>query len=121
MIRRLLALIALCALATPAVAADPSTELGLELVPWSKKVATRRYQSPRDFDSTVKFFRDNFKGYKNIKWTREVSLPAVKYVHFENTNTGSSWQSVNIYELPDRHVRYFILERAEPGPKPVTP
>ena len=90
------------------------TELGLELIPWSKKVGDRRYESPRDYDGTIKFFKDKFKGYKNIKWTREVSLPAVKYIHLENTNNSSKWHSVNIYEFPDRRVRYFVLDRQKP-------
>lgn len=113
----------LCALFAPgARAADAGSELGLELVPWSKKVGVRRYESPRDYDSTVKFFKDKFKGYKNIKWMREVSLPAVKYIHLENTSDGSRWQSMNIYELPDRRVRYFIMDKlAAPPPKPSPP
>lgn len=96
---------------TPSRAADAGSELGLELIPWSKKVGERRYESPRDYDGTIKFFKDKFKGYKNIKWTREVSLPAVKYIHLENTNDSSKWQSVNIYEFPDRRVRYFIMDK----------
>lgn len=101
--------------ASPAHAGDaPNTELGLDLVPWSKKVGDRRYESPRDYDGTVKFFRDKFKGWKQIKWTREVSLPAVKYIHVENTTDSSRWQGVNIYALPDGRVRYYVLERVRP-------
>jgi hypothetical protein len=103
------------ALAAPAHAAEPNNELGLELVPWSKKVGERRYESPRDFDSTVKFYKDRFKGQKTIKWTREVSLPSVKYIHIENTGTSSRWQGINIYALPDGRVRYYLLEREAPA------
>lgn len=94
-----------------AAGAPTTTELGLELVPWSKKLGERRYESPRDYDGTVKFFRDQFKGWKQIRWTREVSLPAVKYIHLENTGGTSKWEGVNIYVLPDGRVRYFVLER----------
>ena len=107
----LFATFATCVLgASPSHAAEAS-ELGLELIPWSKKVGDRRYESPRDYDGTVKFFKDKFKGYKTIKWTREVSLPAVKYIHLENLSDASKWQSVNIYEFPDRRVRYFVLDK----------
>jgi hypothetical protein len=102
--------------ALPCIAAD-NQELGLELIPWSKKVGDKRYESPRDYEGTVKFYKDKFKGWKNIKWTREVSVPAVKYLHFETTTENSKWLGVNIYELPDQRVRYFILER----PKALAP
>jgi hypothetical protein len=107
--------------ASQAHAAD-NQELGLELIPWSKKVGDRRYESPRDYEGTVKFYKDKFKGWKNIKWTREVSVPAVKYLHFETTTENSKWMGVNIYELPDQRVRYFILERPKaPPPAPASP
>lgn len=91
--------------------ADPLSELGLQVLPWSKKVAERRYESPRDFDGTVKFFRDKFKGSKHIQWGREVSLPTVKYVHLANVDDTARWEGINIYVLPDGRVRYYILER----------
>lgn len=105
--------------AAPARASgDTPTELGLELIPWSKKLAERRYESPRDWEATLKFFRDKFKGWKTIKWTREVSLPAVKYVHITNTATAGKWEGINIYSLPDGRVRYFLLARAPTAAPP---
>ncbi|MBI1949200.1 MAG: hypothetical protein HYS27_26165 [Deltaproteobacteria bacterium] len=102
--------------ALPASAsADTPTDLGLELIPWSKKLVERRYESPRDWDGTLKFFRDKFKGWKTIKWSREVSLPAVKYVHITNTADAGKWDGINVYTLPDGRVRYYLLARA---PKP---
>lgn len=116
----LLLLIAWASFALPSHAAD-NQELGLELIPWSKKVGDKRYESPRDYEGTVKFYKDKFKGWKNIKWTREVSVPAVKYLHFETTTENSKWLGVNIYELPDQRVRYFILERPKAPPTPAAP
>lgn len=105
-----LAVVALAA--TPvAAASDTPTELGLELIPWSKKLAERRYESPRDWDGTIKFFRDKFKGWKTIKWSREVSLPAVKYVHITNAAENGKWDGINIYALPDGRIRYYLLTR----------
>lgn len=115
----LILLVVLAGLAAPAAGADaPSSDLGLELVPWSRKVGDHRYESPRDYEGTIKFFKDKFKGYKTIKWSREVSLPSVKYIHFESTAPGSKWQGVNIYALPDGRVRYYLLA---PVPKPPAP
>lgn len=121
--KRLLWLVALLALSPvlpeAARAADASdSDLGLELVPWSRKVGEHRYESPRDYEATIKFFRDKFKGYKNIKWSREVSLPTVKYIHFETTTSSSKWQGVNIYELPDGRVRYYVLAPPTAVPSP---
>jgi hypothetical protein len=87
-------------------------DIGLELIPFSKRIAEHRYESPRDYEGTIKFYKDKFKGYKNIKWSREVSVPAVKYIHFETTSK-SKWQGVNIYQLPDGRVRYYVLPRPE--------
>ena len=108
---RILALALLLAPALAHAEAPAVTELGLEVLPWSKKLGERRYESPRDFEGTVKFFRDKLKGAKTVKWTREVSLPAVKYVHLENVSDIGKWQGVNIYALPDGRVRFFFLER----------
>lgn len=109
--------------APPAQASsDTPTELGLELIPWSKKLADRRYESPRDWEATIKFFRDKFKGWKTIKWTREVSLPAVKYVHITNAAESGKWEGINIYALPDGRVRYYLLTRtAKAAAAPVKP
>ncbi len=110
------ALLAFVVAAPAAHASGTSSELGLDLIPWSKKVAERRYESPRDYEGTLKFFKDKFKGWKNVKWTREVNLPTVKYVHIENTNPEGKWQGVNIYAMPDGKVRYFVLDHPKkPG------
>ncbi|MCC7109320.1 MAG: hypothetical protein IT382_08540 [Deltaproteobacteria bacterium] len=116
----LAALAVALALGAPPAHASGATpsELGLELIPWSKKLAERRYESPRDWDGTLKFFRDKFKGWKTIKWTREVSLPAVKYVHITNTADAGKWEGINIYALPDGRIRYYLLARAPKAAPP---
>ena len=116
----LILLLMAAAVAGPALASagDTPTELGVELIPWSKKLGERRYESPRDWEATIKFFRDKFKGWKTIKWTREVSLPAVKYVHITNTADNGKWEGINIYALPDGRVRFYLLARAA---KPAVP
>lgn len=117
-----LALVGLAITATPANASsDTPTDLGLELIPWSKKLAERRYESPRDWDGTIKFFRDKFKGWKTIKWSREVSLPAVKYVHITNAAENGKWDGINIYALPDGRIRYYVLSRAPKAPATKAP
>jgi len=103
-------------LVAPARAAAPAAEeLGLELVPYSKKLSERRYQSQRDYEATIKFFKDKFKGQKTIRWMREVSLPAVKYIHLENSNDKAAWEGVNIYQLKTGEVRFYVLKREAPA------
>ncbi len=96
---------------TSLAAAPAAEELGLELVPYSKKLSERRYQSQRDYEGTIKFFKDKFKGWKTIRWMREVSLPAVKYIHLENSNDKAAWEGVNIYQLKTGEVRFYVLKR----------
>jgi hypothetical protein len=102
-------------LAPLAHAADTPEEYGLELIPWSKRVADHRYESPRDWDATLKFFRDKFKGWKTVRWSREMSVPAVKYVHIENTAANPKWGGINIYALPDGRIRYYLLAPTPPA------
>jgi hypothetical protein len=108
------ALLLALVVAFPAQAAAPE-ELGLDLIPWSKKIGDRRYESPRDYEGTLKFFKDKFKGWKTVKWTREVALPTVKYIHVDNTNPDGKWAGINIYEMPNGRVRYYVLDRPKPA------
>lgn len=106
------AVIMLCGLfsGVPAFAESPKVH-GLELVPWSKKLETDRYRSARDWEGTLKHFRDTFRGWRGIRWHREVNLPTVKYIHIENQNERSGWRGVNIYQLPNGQVRMYVLQR----------
>ena len=105
-----LALVMLCGHAGSVRADDDS---GVPLLPWAKKLAPHRYESPRDWDGTVKFFRDEYKGQKTVRFGRENSVPAAKYIHIDNLATAGKWDGINIYELPDGRVRFFVLERAK--------
>jgi hypothetical protein len=90
-------------------------------MPSARKVGEHRYQSDRNYEATLKFFREKFRGWKSVRWLREVSIPGVKYVHIENTNDTSGWDGLNIYQLPDGSVRVYVLERAKaPVAQPAT-
>ena len=109
-------------LASPVLAGTQPNAYGLDLVPWSKKLEEGRYKSSRDWDGSLKFFRDQFRGWKGIRWHREVNLPTVKYVHIQNLNPKGRWSGVNIYQLPSGEVRMFVLKRLPPeDAKPDTP
>lgn len=104
--------------AAPA-AAERLEDLGLELTAYSRRLEAHRFVSGRDWDGTVKHFRDRFKGSKTVRWSREVSLPTVKYIHLENLADTGAWRGVNIYQLKNGEVRVYILPRvAPPAAKP---
>ena len=112
-----LLVVLLVALVAPAAQAAPKVH-GVELMNWAKKVDEDRYKSPRDFEKTVKFFRDAYKGWRTIKRHRDVSLPGVKYLHFENLAKKREWDAINIYEVPGGHVYIYILAHHAPAAPP---
>lgn len=87
---------------------------GVELIPWAKQVGEDRYESPRDWANTIRFYKKLFAGWRYIKWHNEVNLPGVKYIHIENTFAKRTYDGLNIYELPGGHVRIFVLKHVEP-------
>lgn len=96
--------------AEAALANSPKVH-GIELIAWSKKIDEDRYESPRSWDKTIEYFQKYFRGWKGVRWHREVNLPAVKYIHIENTNDKGAWDGINIYELPNGKVRVYVLKR----------
>lgn len=84
---------------------------GIDLIAWSKKIEEDRYQSPRSWDKTIEYFQKYFRGWKGVRWHREVNLPTIKYVHIENTHEKGAWAGINIYELPGGKVRVYVLKR----------
>ncbi len=99
-----------CALAGPASAAAPE-ELGVTLLPSANRIEPHRYTAGRDWEATTKFFREKFRSAKNVRTFREVSLPNVKYIHYDNTNETSLWQGINVYQLKNGQVRIYVLPR----------
>lgn len=104
--------------AAPARAVD---DFGIELPPGARKVGEHRWQVDRNYEATLKFFREKFRGSKNVRWMREVSLPTVKYVHLQNANEASAWDGLNIYQMPDGSVRMYFLARRPASPPAPTP
>jgi hypothetical protein len=87
-------------------------DLGITLLPSSSRIEAHRYNAGRDWEATTKFFREKFRSSKNVRTSREVSLPNVKYVHYENSNEASAWQGINVYQLKSGQVRIYLLPRA---------
>lgn len=97
------------------VLAERQEDLGVELTSSARRIEAHRYASGRDWDATVKHFRDRFKGNKNVRFSREVSVPTVKYVHIENLVDTGAWQGINLYQMKNGEVRISILPRVSPS------
>ena len=97
------------------LAANGPEDLGITLLPTSSKISEHRYTAGRDYEATTKFFREKFRGLAKVRTYREVSLPNVKYVHYENTNETSAWQGINVYQLKNGQVRIYMLPRSKPA------
>ncbi|MBM4280310.1 MAG: hypothetical protein FJ137_05975 [Deltaproteobacteria bacterium] len=113
--------VALGVSSSTAIAAGGPQEFGLELMPSARKIGPQRYQSDRNYEATLKFFREKFRGSKNVRWMREVSVPGVKYVHLENDNPQSGWDGINIALQGDGAVTVYVLPRKQPAPTPAAP
>ena len=117
---RLLSLLIVLAslnLATAAQAEEVKVH-GLVLIPWAKKVGEDRYRSPRDFEQTLRWYRKFFAGQRRVRTYREVNIPGVKYVHYENKAPNSDWQGLNIYQKSPRgQVMLYVLKRLPKKPK----
>jgi hypothetical protein len=113
MLRALSAVVVVATLGAPGARAVE--EFGLELPLGTRRVGDHRWQVERNYDAAVKFFREKFRGSKNVRWMREVSLPGVKYVHVQNINEASAWEGLNIYRMADGSVRLYFLERRAPA------
>ncbi len=88
---------------------------GHTLIPWASKVDTDRYRSPRDFEQTLRWYRKFFAGHRYIRRYREVNIPGVKYVHYENKNPRSGWSGINIYQKgPRGRVMIYVIARRDP-------
>lgn len=109
------ALVVSTALAGPAWAQGAKV-YGVDIVPWSKKIGEGRYRSGRTFDKTVKFFRDNFRGSKRVKWHAEVNVPRVKYKHLQNLSKTRKWDGINIYEIKNT-VYIYVLKHEDDDDK----
>jgi hypothetical protein len=74
------------------------------------KVGEGRYEVPRSYEETLKFFR---QVYGPAKYRRRpiADQPTVKAVHIENPDARpGQWEGLNVYELKGV-TRVFVLSR----------
>jgi hypothetical protein len=79
-----------------------------------------RFVSPLNWAETVKYLNRNTTS--QIRWHREVNIPAAKYLHLESTHPKTPWEAINVYQLrgdAGSDVRVYIIPRPVPKADPV--
>ena len=75
------------------------------------KVAENRYRVPKDWEDTLRFYRQSYPP----RYTRRpiADQPGVKAVHIVNPDAkAGSWEGLNIYEAKGE-VRIFVLVKGK--------
>jgi hypothetical protein len=111
-------MVAVLLVSSSAVAAD---DLGVRLPAAARKVEEHKYTCSRDFNDTVKHFRDEFKGRGQVRQTKEMSVAGTRYLHIDNLSDKGGWSGINIYQIRNGAVRITVLPRvivATPATKP---
>jgi len=84
----------------PAASRDPDPVLyrTAPIIPWAKQTEEHRFRSPRNYDGTVEYYQDIFRGNPRIKRKKIINIGTVRAVHFQNTRQGARWEGLNVYE-----------------------
>ena len=98
---------ALALSSTPAIAKKVH---GAHVLDESRPVGDDRFQSMRDWDRTLRFFRSVYGKTAGVVWRRVDTTPKVKAIHIENTRRGQGWEGINIYETDGKIFVYVIRE-----------
>ena len=82
------------------------------IVPKAKKLEeTGRYESPKNFADTVKWYERSLKRQGGARWYSIINSPKVRARHAASRSRKTAWQGINIYEV-DGHVRIFVIPKA---------
>ena len=81
------------------------------------KVDDSRYRSKQNWDRTLRFFRKVYSDKPGMVLHSVPTPPRVKAVHIENTNSGASWEGINIYETGGKVFIYVIAAQDAQGAK----
>ncbi len=99
------------ALAAPAHSAEYQTYLGATLPKWARKIGEHRFQSPWDWHTTIRWLNKTYASRAEYPRIRIVNQPGVKAIHLKNARKRGGWEGMNIYQLQDGRVRFYVLPR----------
>lgn len=81
----------------------------------AKKVSEGRYESGRDWDKTVTYFRTVYGKEKGIVWQRLETTPKVSGYHLANTLADRTWDGINLYHAEGKVI--IVVLKHEPAKK----
>ena len=109
--RVLSAALLVAALATPGLARADKV-YGALVLDEARRIAPGRYESRKDLDRTMRFFRSVYGRKDGYVIRRLSSVPGVKGFHIANLRRGRTWDGINVYEHK-RDVIIYVLKAAE--------
>lgn len=75
-----------------------------------KKIGEDRFQSQKDWEKTLTFFRQVYDDKPGIVWTRIATGTKVANArHIENTQPKRTWEGINLYETGGK-VFIFVIK-----------
>ena len=72
-----------------------------------------RYQSPRTYDETLRYYERLFRRTGGVRWRTIVNRPGIRAVHAQSLRQRTRWEGINIYEL-NGDVRIYVVPRDPP-------
>ncbi len=95
---------------SPAFSSNTKVHLGAHLPRWSVPIEENRFRSPWNWDQTTTWINRN---YSRGQFPRIdiVNLPGIKAVHLANRSGRGQFTGINIYEMQDGQVRFYVLPK----------
>jgi hypothetical protein len=98
----------LCGLMAASNIARADKVYGAVLLNEARKIGPGRYQSMKDYQRTLRFFRKVHGRVPGVVIRRMNTTPKVKGVHISNLRPGRTWDGINIYETGRKVFIYVI-------------
>jgi hypothetical protein len=96
----------------PAHSQDTRVHLGAHLPRWSAPVEENRFRSPWNWEQTITWVNRNYNR-NQFPRIRVVNMPGVKAIHLANRTGRGDYSGINIYEMSNGEVRFYVLPRPE--------
>ncbi len=81
---------------------------GAVLLNEARKIGPGRYQSMKNYERTLRFFRRTYGRTPGVVIRRMNTTPKVKGVHISNLRARRTWDGINIYETGRKVFIYVI-------------
>ncbi len=96
----------------PAHSQNTRVHLGAHLPRWSVPIEENRFRSPWNWDQTTTWLNRNYNR-RLFPRINIVNLPGIKAFHLANRSGRGEYAGINIYEMSNGEVRFYVLPRKE--------